>query len=410
MIFNIIVLSLIEIYFYGCFNSLLEKSILSKFVTILFILQLLVFVYALYKLITTNEQEFILRSAQANIYLGIVLTILVSKIIFCLGFFVQDLGRLLIGILNFVKAKISHSDEENFVPGRRDFFNIAAFALASIPFVGMTYGILKGKYNYKVKRLSLSFNDLPKVFSGLKIVQISDIHSGSLDDLNEVQKGVDLINSLNPDLVLFTGDLVNSEKDEINPYIDIFGSIKSRYGKYAILGNHDYYGSYKFEGEAKEKYMQDFLKKFEKMGFNLLKNENTSIQVGQEKINLIGVENWGKSQFFQKYGDLDKATVGLKKNEFNVLMSHDPTHWDSKVLDHDLHFHLTLSGHTHGAQFGIDMPGFKWSPVKYRYKRWMGLYEERGKYLYVNTGFGFLAFPGRVGIWPEITLLELNNV
>jgi len=218
-----------------------------------------------------------------------------------------------------------------------------------------------------------------------------------------------MINDQNPDLILFTGDLVNSDKDEIDPYIEIFEKLRAKYGKFAILGNHDYYGLP--DDHAEEKiYWADFFIKYEKMGFQLLANENAHIQIQEDRLQILGVENWGASHYFPKNGNLDYALEGVPEDDFCILLSHDPTHWSEKVLDHKRHIPLTLSGHTHGFQFGISVPGFKWSPAQYRYPHWLGLYEEKDQKLYVNRGFGFLGFPGRIGMWPEITVIELAKV
>src|SRR5690606_12098197 len=234
------------------------------------------------------------------------------------------------------------------------------------------------------------------------------IHAGSFDSIADVQRGADMINELEPDLILFTGDLVNSKKDEIDPYMDVFKGLKAKIGKFAVLGNHDYYGLYDVAPQDEKQYWTDFYKKYEDMGFELLNNRSKKIELGGESIRLVGVENWGAGRFFPKFGDLDKALAEVKEEEFCILMSHDPTHWENKVIPHAKKIDLTLSGHTHGMQFGVNIPGFKWSPIQYRYKHWLGLYSEADQHLYVNRGFGFLGFPGRVGMWPEISLFELG--
>lgn len=352
------------------------------------------------------------RTEYFNIASGFIFTMLVSKILFCAILFLQDGGRLVVGAFRYITSIFSEIDDTRtlFIPGRRHFFTSIATFAAGIPFFGMLYGITKGKYKYTVEKITLSFKDLPSAFDGFKIVQISDIHSGSFDNKEKVRSGIDKINELNPDIVCFTGDLVNAEKEEIDPYIDVFAAIRAKFGKYAILGNHDYYGSWdRNDKKAEQRYFEDFFKKFKLMGFDLLNNENRQISVDSQNIHLIGVENWGAGRWFPKRGDLDKAVSGIDSNGFKILMSHDPTHWDEKVLNHPSHIHITLSGHTHGFQFGFQLPGFKWSPAQYRYKKWLGLYQEGDKYLYVNRGFGFLGFPGRVGMWPEITLIELKK-
>lgn len=399
----------LEYYTYTGIKSLFVENEYQSWVSIFYFVQSLFLLFAVYQLLSVSRGE-ILRNSQYNIWLGILMISLVTKFIFCCLLFIQDSGRMAGLVYNMFKFKFDESTENIFIPERRKFLTQASFLLAGIPFVGMLYGMAKGKYRYTIKNVSLVFKDLPKSFDGLKIVQISDIHSGSFDNIEEVKKGIDMINDQNGDLVLFTGDLINSLKDEINPFIDLFSSIKAKIGKYAVLGNHDYYGYYGTPQSEKERYWNDFMKKYKLMGFQLLNNEHKYININDEKICLVGVENWGAGRHFPKHGDLEKATKGIGKDDFTILMSHDPSHWDHHVLPNEKHFHLTLSGHTHGMQFGIDLPGLKWSPVKYRYPRWMGLYEEAGQFLYVNRGFGFLAFPGRVGMWPEITVIELKSL
>ena len=267
-----------------------------------------------------------------------------------------------------------------------------------------------GKYNFKVRKKTLYFSDLPDSFDGTTITQISDIHSGSFDDKEKIEYAIDLINEQQSDLVLFTGDIVNTHAKEMEPWIDTFKKIYNpKLGKYSVLGNHDY-GEY-FDWDSNEAKQQNFdaIKDLHRqINFDLLLNRNVTITKGNDSIKLVGVENWGRH--FKKAGDLKMASKGLKKEDFKILMSHDPSHWDAEVQHHEDHYHLTLSGHTHGFQFGIEIPGWiKWSPVQYVYKQWAGLYENAGKYIYVNRGFGFHAYPGRVGIMPEITVIELKK-
>jgi uncharacterized protein len=401
---------LFEFYTFSGIRSIFGESRFWKYINIAYIVQSIFVVFSFYQMFTGMQSGALMRTASINLWLGIVLTNFVTKLIFCALLFVQDGGRFAIGIFNFGVSKFTESNGADFIPSRRSFLTNTSLAIASIPFLGMFYGMAIGKYKYTIKNVQLAFKDLPKSFDGFKIVQISDVHSGSFDDKDAVKKGIELINKQGADLLLFTGDLINSQKDEINPYIDLFASLTAKHGKYAVLGNHDYYGFYNEPESTKKTYWEDFMSKFKSMGFTLLNNENTFIEKGAEKICLAGVENWGAGRHFPKHGDLPKALVGVKKDDFTVLMSHDPSHWDHHTLPDEKHVHLTLSGHTHGMQFGIDIPGFKWSPVKYRYPRWSGLYEEKGQYLYVNRGFGFLAFPGRVGMWPEITVIELKSI
>lgn len=290
---------------------------------------------------------------------------------------------------------------------RRGFLIKMGLGLAALPFASFIYGITIGKYNYKVKKVSLAFDHLPPEFDGYKIVQISDVHSGSFDSRESVLKGIELINTQDPDLVVFTGDLVNDRAEEIDNYIDIFQQIESKDGIFSITGNHDYGDYFQWNSQTeKDENFERLVKKHEELGFNILMNENRKIFRGNNYINIVGVENWGLPPFPQK-GDLNKALNGVD-NSFTLLLSHDPSHWDAETLKHSKKVDLTLSGHTHGMQFGIEIPGIKWSPVKYKYPRWAGLYQEKNQYLYVNRGFGFLGLPGRIGIWPEITLIELK--
>ena len=282
--------------------------------------------------------------------------------------------------------------------------------LAAVPFLSLIYGVTVGRYNYKVIRQQIFFPDLPDAFDGFTITQISDVHSGSFDNPEKINYAIDLVNEQNSDMILFTGDIVNTDAKEMHPWIETFNRIKKHeYGKYSVLGNHDYgeYVTWPTEA-AKEKNFQDIKNLYGQIGFKLMLNEHTFIEKGTDKIALVGVENWGQN--FKKAGDINKASEQLNKEDFKILMSHDPSHWDYEIKNHDKNFHLTLSGHTHGMQFGIEIPGyFKWSLAQYVYTQWAGLYENVGRYVYVNRGFGFHAYPGRVGIMPEITVIELKK-
>jgi predicted MPP superfamily phosphohydrolase len=338
--------------------------------------------------------------------LGLLLLVLIPKLILTLVLLLEDIFRLFSGTI----SKISGSSTDSFLPERRKFVSQIALGIAAIPFSSLIYGMTFGKYNYKVIKQQIFFPDLPDAFDGFKITQISDVHSGSFDNPEKINYAIDLINEQEADMILFTGDIVNTHAKEMLPWIYTFNRIKKyEYGKYSVLGNHDYgeYVDWKTEAD-KAKNFEAIKGLYGKIGFNLMLNEHTHIQKGNDKIALVGVENWGKH--FKKAGDLHKASEGLAKEEFKILMSHDPSHWDAEVNEHPKDFHLTLSGHTHGLQFGIEIPGFfKWSPAQYVYNQWAGLYEKAGKYIYVNRGFGFHAYPGRVGIMPEITVIELKK-
>ena len=271
----------------------------------------------------------------------------------------------------------------------------------------LVYGF-SNKYRYRVRRVRLAFDNLPASFKGLKIVQVSDIHTGSLTNPVAVRRGVDMVLAEKPDLILFTGDLVNNIAPEVGEYQGIFGCLDAPMGVYSTLGNHDY-GDYSWweNAEAKKANLDHLMRIQKEMGWRLLMNEHVVLERGGEQIALLGVENWSAKARFPKYGKLDEAYAGAEKYPFKILMSHDPSHWDAQIRKEYPDIDLTLSGHTHGMQFGLELPGFKWSPVQYIYKEWAGLYEEGKQKLYVNRGFGFIGYPGRVGIMPEITVIEL---
>lgn len=341
---------------------------------------------------------------------ALLFVILIPQLIFVAILLLEDVFR--IGEWGTKLARKSLKvDEESTVSfhSRRKFVSQVGLGIAAVPFLGVLHGVSRGKYAFTVRKVKLKIPDLPKAFDGFRLSQISDVHSGSFDNPEKVKRGLALLQEQESDMIVFTGDLVNNKADEIEPWIDAFKELSAPFGKFSILGNHDY-GNYYNWAKPQDK-VDNFARlkrNHSEMGFQLLLNENRHLEKDGEKIALIGVENWGMGGF-PKEGDLDKALQGVEDLPVKILLSHDPSHWDQKVLEHKQKIHLTLSGHTHGMQFGIEIPGFRWSPVKYRYPRWAGLYEEAEQYLYVNRGFGFLAFPGRVGIWPEVTVIELQR-
>lgn len=337
---------------------------------------------------------------------SLLITLVITKVVFVLVLMGGDLFRVVEGGIKWFANNGSGGDV--FMPERRKFVSQLALGLATVPFVSFLYGMTKGKYKFKVHRHTLYFNDLPDAFDGFTIAQISDIHAGSFDDPDAVRRGVEMVNDQFADVFVFTGDLVNSVATEFEPWVDVFKKIKAPYGQYSILGNHDYGDYHYWETQQAKAANLDRLKQLHTAtGFRLLLDEHVEIEKDGEKIALLGVENWGVG--FGKRGDLKKALHGVPKDAFKVLLSHDPTHWDAEVKNNDVPVHLTLSGHTHGMQMGFEIPGLKWSPSKYRYPKWAGVYEEAGKFINVNRGFGVLGFNGRVGIWPEITVLELKK-
>ena len=355
---------------------------------------------------TAGEEVGRVLSVSKSYAFGFLLTILTFKIITILFLFSEDIFRLISGAY----TKLFGASREFSLPQRRRFLSLIALGLAAVPFGALLYGMFKGKYNFKVLKYSLEFDDLPDAFDGYRITQISDIHSGSFDNRKMIEYGVSLINEQKSDAILFTGDMVNNKTEEMKPWADLFASLEAKDGKFSVLGNHDYGDYVPWETEAlKEQNLQDLKDLQKEMGFDLLLNEHRYLHKGADKIALIGVENWGKGGF-KKAGDLQKAVSEIDTSDFKILMSHDPSHWELEVVPDEKHFHLTLSGHTHGMQFGIEIPGWiKWSPVKWRYKHWAGIYKEKEQFINVNRGFGFLGYPGRVGIWPEITVITLKK-
>nr|WP_246628905.1 metallophosphoesterase [Algoriphagus marincola] len=393
-------LGLIDWYSYQAFKTLFPNQ---NWVKIGFwVFSIGIYLFAIFVFLTFDRINVGLNFGRL---ISLLVLSILPKLIILVFLFGEDITRIARGVFQ----SISGTNNGDFLPERRKFISQTALLLSAIPFLGTLHGVLIGKYRYRVMKHTLEFDDLPEEFDGFTITQISDIHSGSFDNKEKLEYGVDLINQQESDMILFTGDLVNNHAGEMEPWIGTFKKLKAPMGKYSILGNHDY-GDYVAwpSREAKVKNLQRLCQIQEELGFKLLRNESVKIQKGNSSIDLIGVENWGKG--FAQYGDLNKATANLEEKSFKILMSHDPSHFDEVVKKFSQLIHLTLSGHTHGMQFGIEIPGFiRWSPASLRYPKWAGLYEELGRYLHVNRGFGFLAFPGRVGIWPEITVLELRR-
>lgn len=342
-------------------------------------------------------------------YLGVLMgasvLLAVPKLIAIIPLLIEDITRL--GQFLFRAA----TTQPTTLPGRRTFISQIALGLAAIPFIGIIDGIWKGRYRYRVISHTLEFDDLPDEFDGFTIAQISDIHSGSFDNKEKVEYGVQMVNQLGADAVMFTGDMVNNVATEAEPWIDTFKKLTGKSGVFSVLGNHDYGDYWKFpSAQAKVDNLNRLKEIHAEMGMDLLLNESRFFERNGQHLYLAGVENWGLPPFPQ-YGDLQEALNGVPNDAFTVLLSHDPSHFDAEVKQHEKKVHLTLSGHTHGMQFGIEIPGWiKWSPVKFKYPKWAGLYPEAdGQVLHVNRGFGFLAFPGRVGMWPEITHITLRK-
>lgn len=400
-----LILFLIDLYFYKGFSLLVDNFANAKILKYIFWFINIIIYFQLYKLVANYRTIQVDSPESFRFWTGLIISIFTTKVVFIFFHFLGDIfwgGR---NILNFSLAKIQNSDIP--IISRGKFLTQIGVGTAILLLGSFSYGVTRGRYAFKVMKEKISFDNLPEAFNGLKIVQISDLHLGSfVKDFKQVERAIDLINEQNADLIFFTGDMVNVHSKEAEPWVEIFSKLEAKIGKYSIFGNHDYadYGPY-----TKEEKLQSVtrLKEIHKeMGFKLLEDENFYLEQNGEKIAIAGMHNWGKD--FHRVGNLENTLKGLSEDDFTLLLSHDPSLWEDQILDKK-NIELTFSGHTHGMQMGIEIPymNFKWSPAKYRYKRWGGLYQEDKTYIYVNRGFGYLGFPGRIGISPEITVLEL---
>lgn len=387
----------LEVYIYQAIRTLTDNSWIRIGYWVISLA-----VYGIFAYEVSHFQRSDRSTARAQIMISLFLIFILPKIFVVLFLLIDDIIRTGGYLVGFAKPT------ENFFPERRKFLSLVGLGMSGVLSALFIDGITFGKYRHKVRRVKVKFPNLPKSFKGYKIIQISDVHSGSFSDPSKLQHAVDLINEQKPDLVLFTGDMVNNVADEFKPFIPLFSQIKAKDGKFAVLGNHDYGDYVTWASPSAKKENLDTLISYEKQaGFAMLRNEHRVIEKNGEKIYILGVENWGLKPFPQ-FGKIDDALKGVPESATKILMSHDPTHFDYVVKKHPANIHLTLSGHTHGMQFGLDLKNVKWSPVQYRYPKWADLYESEGKLLYVNRGFGVLGYPGRVGVLPEITLFELS--
>lgn len=397
----IVIIVIIDYYAFQAIRTLIKSSWTHYLYLLISVLVLGNFIYELTH-INGNG-----LSISTNIAIGLFLTLYLPKVVMMLMMFGEDIIRLPQVAYSFFAE--NDGSKSNHFPSRRKFISQMAIGVAAIPFISLLYGMYKGKYNFKVLTYTLYFEGLPEAFDGYKITQISDIHSGSFDNKKKVEYAVNLVNEQQSDIILFTGDMVNNKATEMLQWKSIFSKLKAKDGMFSVLGNHDYGDYVKWNTpDDKNSNLNDLIEIQKEIGFDLLMNESRFLEKNGQRIAIIGVENWGKG--FKQNGDLNKEVSNIKASDFKILMTHDPSHWEEEVINNHYHYHLTLSGHTHGMQFGIEIPGWiKWSPVKWRYKYWAGIYKEKGQYINVNRGFGVLAYPGRVGIWPEITVIELKK-
>lgn len=391
------ILFLLEFYIYQALKTITSNNYIRIAYWVITLLGYGIFIYELLNFKKTDRDHH-----RIQIVASILLIFLLPKLFIVFFLLLEDIGRG----FSFITSYFTKS--ETSLPERRKFISLIGMALAGVFSVLVIDGIVFGKYRHRVRKIKMKIAGLPASFKGYKIIQISDVHSGSFFHPEKLQKAIDLINEQKPDLVLFTGDMVNNYATEFKPFVPLFSSIIAKDGKLSVLGNHDYgdYGDWN-SAEEKAQNIPNLIALQKEAGFEMLRNEHRIIEKNGEKLYILGVENWGEKPFPQ-YGDLNKAAAGIPVEAAKILMSHDPTHFDAVVKKHPSNVQLTLSGHTHGMQFGLDLKNVRWSPVQYRYKKWADLYESEGKNLYVNRGFGVIGFPGRVGIEPEITLFELS--
>ena len=409
-----IVLFLIDLYFFQAIVTILKGTAASRRNTVYYIYWGFTALSMLF-LVTVVLVNYINLPPFIRVYVfSFFLLIIICKIIGSVFLATDDLIRLFRWIWSYlIKTPASETREIIKNPhavSRLQFLNYIALGMAALPFASFIYGMVKGAFNYTIHSQKVILPQLPSAFNGIKIVQISDIHLGSFISTEHVEKAIEIVLKQKPDLILFTGDLVNNRADETLPFIDVLSKLKAPHGVYSVLGNHDYGDYVSWDTpEAKDQNLHDLKQAHAKFGWRLLQNEHVSIKRGDAEIALLGIENWGGQMHFPKYGNMKQAYAGTEKYPVKLLLSHDPSHWSMQVIKDYKDIDITFSGHTHGFQFGIELPGFKWSPSQYIYKQWAGFYTEENQHLYVNRGLGFLGYPGRVGIMPEITVMQIYN-
>tara|TARA_B110000003_G_scaffold230767_1_gene233058 strand:- start:193236 stop:194468 length:1233 start_codon:yes stop_codon:yes gene_type:complete len=407
IVFTLVLFSIIlslDFYIWNAFKSDINSAFVKWLYWIVSILSLF---SILYPAINTNMT---LYPGYMVVLFGLVFSVFAAKIIAIMPLFIDDIIRVFKFVSRYFSDNGASLSGEKI--NRLDFFKRSAMVLGAFTLTTLTYGILVGRFDFKKHFVNLKLKNF-KSKNPLKIVQLSDMHLGSFQRVDKLEEAVELINDEKPDLIFFTGDLVNNHADEAYPFIDTLSKLKAKYGKFSVLGNHDYADYIGLDLSTEEgrnawqKNHNEIIDIHQKFGFDLLLNENKQIELGNQLINIVGVENWGDGRF-SKYGDIKKAMNGVVDGVPTFLLSHDPTHWQNKVLKHDQKVDLQLSGHTHGMQFGIEIGGIRWSPSQWKYKYWAGLYNTGDNFLYVNRGIGHLGYPGRVGILPEITVVNIS--
>ncbi len=425
IIIPVAVYLLFDIYAYQAFRSAFKnisprKKLIIQIVY--WVLSAVVVVFIVSALATAMRSWSRALSAFMGAYLTIVI---ITKVFIAVFLLIEDFVRLIRWIVSlFSRSQLPRTTQASAggeaartwkFPGekikRSQFIGRSILLLGAFPFVSFIYGVLRQAYHYKIYRHTVSVNGLPAAFNGFRILQISDIHSGSFYNKEPVLRGIEMINNEDVDLVVFTGDIVNDRANEMDDYMDLFKLIKSKSLILSITGNHDYGDYAVWDNEkSKQENFERLTHVHRDLGWRLLLNENYVFEKEGEKLVFVGVENWSRSKRYKSYGNLKKALEGVENIPHKILLSHDPSHWNAEVTEKHPDIFLTLSGHTHGFQFGVEIPGIKWSPAQWVYKQWAGLYKEGEQYINVNRGFGFIGYPGRVGILPEITVIELKSV
>ena len=409
LIFFISFFLILDFYLFASISPVFGKGNLSNkiFNVIYWLISFVIYFIIIYVFVNFDRTTPSVHFNNEILISSFMFIVFISKFFALFPLILDDVLRLFRFVFQFF---ISDSERQSiFNISRLDFLKKSSLFIGSTFLVTMLGGIIFGRYNFRTNHVNLKLKNWSDKLKGFKIVHISDLHLGSFNSINKLEEVVELINNEDPDMVVFTGDLVNNFYNEAIPYVNTLNKINSKYGNYSVLGNHDYcdYVGLKRNSQQWKDNFNNLLNIHKDMGFNLLLNESKEIEIDNQKFNLVGVENWGAGNF-NKDGDLKKAMSSVNEKNTTILLSHDPSHWTAQVVDFDKRIDLQLAGHTHGMQFGIDIPGIKWSPVQWRYKQWAGLYDKSNKFIYVNAGVGNLAYAGRVGIMPEITVLNIS--
>ena len=409
LIFFISFFLILDFYLFASISPVFGKGNLSNkiFNVIYWLISFVIYFIIIYVFVNFDRTTPSVHFNNEILISSFMFIVFISKFFALFPLILDDVLRLFRFVFQFF---ISDSERQSvFNISRLDFLKKSSLFIGSTFLVTMLGGIIFGRYNFRTNHVNLKLKNWSDKLKGFKIVHISDLHLGSFNSINKLEEVVELINNEDPDMVVFTGDLVNNFYNEALPYVNTLNKINSKYGNYSVLGNHDYcdYVGLKRNSQQWKDNFNNMLNIHKEIGFNLLLNESKEIEVENQKFNLVGVENWGAGNF-NKDGDLEKAMSSINEKNTTILLSHDPSHWTAQVVDFNKRIDLQLAGHTHGMQFGIDIPGIKWSPVQWRYKQWAGLYNKSNKFIYVNTGVGNLAYAGRVGIMPEITVLNIS--